>query len=119
LWIFFDIGLFAKSFELSLPRNARKHTNKKRQEKKNRMVGGWVWDLANARGGPLIFFDGPSCLSLSLCLCVEIFWGFFWKCFSGIFELLRQKNGQKRDKNAKGQMTGKQTIPLNLFVKGF
>jgi hypothetical protein len=23
------------------------------------MVGGWVWDLANARGGPSIFFGRP------------------------------------------------------------
>jgi hypothetical protein len=23
-------------------------------------VGGWVWDLANERGGPSICFGGPS-----------------------------------------------------------
>jgi hypothetical protein len=39
-----------------LPRNAQKRTLKKSQEKKSRMVGGWVWDLANVRGGPSIFF---------------------------------------------------------------
>jgi hypothetical protein len=29
-------------FELPLPRNAQKRTKKKSQEKKSRMVGGWV-----------------------------------------------------------------------------
>jgi hypothetical protein len=34
-------------FELPFPRNAQKR--KKKPRKKNRLVGGWVWDLANAR----------------------------------------------------------------------
>jgi hypothetical protein len=28
------------------------------------MVGGWVWDLVNVRGGPSIFFAGPSLSSV-------------------------------------------------------
>jgi hypothetical protein len=48
---------FCGVFELPLPRNAQKRT-KKNQEKK--LDGGWVWDLANARGGPSIVFAGPS-----------------------------------------------------------
>jgi hypothetical protein len=48
-------------FELPLRRNAQKRTKKKSQEKKSRMVGGWVWDLANVRGGSVDFiFAGPS-----------------------------------------------------------
>jgi hypothetical protein len=46
-------------FELPLPRNAQKRTKKKAKKKKGRMVGGWVWNLANVRGGPSIFFAGP------------------------------------------------------------
>jgi hypothetical protein len=46
-------------FELPLPRNAQKRTKKKVKEKKSWMVGGWVWDLANVRGGPLILFCRP------------------------------------------------------------
>jgi hypothetical protein len=52
-------------FELSLPRNAQKRSKKKSQEKKSWMVGGWVWDLANVRGGSVDFvlpaprFNGP------------------------------------------------------------
>jgi hypothetical protein len=39
---------------------AQKRTKKKRQGKKSRLVGGWVWDLANTRGGgPSIFFCRP------------------------------------------------------------
>jgi hypothetical protein len=38
-------------FELPLPTNAQKLTEKKNQGKKSRIVVGWVWDLANARGG--------------------------------------------------------------------
>jgi hypothetical protein len=44
---------------LPLPRNAPK----KSQEKKSRVVDGWVWDLANVRGGPsifVLFFVDPS-----------------------------------------------------------
>jgi hypothetical protein len=52
-------------FELPLPRNAQKRTKKKSQEKKSRMVGGWVGDLVNVRGGPSIFFGGPSIV----CVC--------------------------------------------------
>jgi hypothetical protein len=42
-------------FELPLPtwpRNAQKRTKTKSQEKKSRMVGGWVGDLVNVWGGP-------------------------------------------------------------------
>ena len=45
-------------FELPLPRNAQKRAIKKSQEKKSRMVGRWVWDLANVKctGGSVGFF---------------------------------------------------------------
>jgi hypothetical protein len=55
--IYFQIDLFIRFileivliffggiFELSLPRNVQKR----------RQVGGWVWDLANARGGSIDF----------------------------------------------------------------
>jgi hypothetical protein len=49
-------------FELPLPRNAQKRTKKKKSRNKSRMVGGWVWDLANARGGPSILFWRPLVL---------------------------------------------------------
>ena len=56
----FDMDFLQKYFygvfELPLSRNAQKRTKKKSQEKKSRMVGGWVWDLANARGGVRRFF---------------------------------------------------------------
>jgi hypothetical protein len=62
LGIFFDTDFLPKYFygvfELPLLRNAQKRTKKKSQEKKSRMVGGWVRDLANVRGGPSIFFFG-------------------------------------------------------------
>jgi hypothetical protein len=55
----FDMEFLQKHFygvfELPLPRNARKRTPKK-TKKKSRLVGGWVWDLANARGGPSVLF---------------------------------------------------------------
>jgi hypothetical protein len=62
LWIFlgkvFDMGLFAKIYLmvfLNSPyretRNAQKRTKKKGQGEK-KSAGGWVWDLANARGCP-------------------------------------------------------------------
>jgi hypothetical protein len=60
----FDMDFLQKYFygafelPLPLPRNAQKRTLKKNQEKK-RMVGGWVWDLANVRAGPSIFFCRP------------------------------------------------------------
>jgi hypothetical protein len=42
-------------------RETRKNELKKNKEKKvGRWVGGWVWDLAHVRGGPSIFFAGPS-----------------------------------------------------------
>jgi hypothetical protein len=44
-------NVFCSVFELPSLRNAQKRTRKK-----SRMVGGWVWDLANARGGPSTFF---------------------------------------------------------------
>jgi hypothetical protein len=48
-------------FELPLPRNAQKRTQKKSQEKKVGGVGGWVWDLVKARGLSVeLFFGGPS-----------------------------------------------------------
>jgi hypothetical protein len=39
-------------------KNAQKRTKTKTKakRKKSRVVGGWVWDLANARGGPSNFF---------------------------------------------------------------
>jgi hypothetical protein len=40
-------------FELSLPKNARKRTKKK-------SAGGWVWDIANVRGGPSNLFLATS-----------------------------------------------------------
>jgi hypothetical protein len=46
------------------------------------MVGGWVWDLANVRGGPSIFFGGPSVcvggLSPRTLCAVGCFYIFFW-----------------------------------------
>jgi hypothetical protein len=62
----FDTDFLPKCgvFELPLPKNAKKRTQKN-QGKKNRMVGGWwaagggwVRDLANVRGGPSICFEG-------------------------------------------------------------
>jgi hypothetical protein len=46
-------------FELPLPRNARKRTKTKCQGKKSRLVGGWVWSLANVRGVRRFFFGRP------------------------------------------------------------
>jgi hypothetical protein len=40
-------------------RETPKNVLKKRQEKKCQMVGGWVWDLANARGVRRFFFCRP------------------------------------------------------------
>jgi hypothetical protein len=39
----FDMGLFTKILFVVLL-NAQKPTKNKRQEKKSRLVGGWVWD---------------------------------------------------------------------------
>jgi hypothetical protein len=50
---------FCGVFELPLPRDAKKRTKKKVKGKKVGPVGGWVWDLANVRGGPSIFFGRP------------------------------------------------------------
>jgi hypothetical protein len=59
----FDMDFLQKYFngvfELPLPRNTKKRTKKKVKKKKSRMVGGWVEDLANVRGGPSIFFCRP------------------------------------------------------------
>ena len=56
----FDMDFLQKYFygvfELPLPRNAQKRTKKKIKKKTSRMVGGWVGDLVNVRGGPSIFF---------------------------------------------------------------
>jgi hypothetical protein len=40
-------------------RKTLKNVLTKKQGEKNRLVGGWVWDLANARGGPSIIFWRP------------------------------------------------------------
>jgi hypothetical protein len=50
-------------FELPLPRNAKKRINFFK-EFCFRMAAGWVWDLADVRGGPSIVFAGPSPRSL-------------------------------------------------------
>jgi hypothetical protein len=43
-------------FELPLLAEKRlKNALKKMSRKKSRLLGGWVWDLANARGGPADF----------------------------------------------------------------
>jgi hypothetical protein len=47
------------------------------------MVGGWVWDLANVRGGPSIFFCRPLV---------------FRFVFYGFFTLPSPRSAQKRDK---------------------
>jgi hypothetical protein len=68
----FDMDFLQKCFygvfELPLPRNAQKRTKKKVKKKKSRMVGGWVGDSVNVRGGPSIFFLAaprywPMCFS--------------------------------------------------------
>jgi hypothetical protein len=65
----FDMDFLQKYFygvfELPLPRNAQKRTKKQSQEKKVGGVGGWVWDLLKARGGPSIFFLAAPRLSFS------------------------------------------------------
>jgi hypothetical protein len=48
---------FAQIFDRE-PRNARKFIG---CIEKSRQVGGWVWDLANLRGGSVDFFL-PACL---------------------------------------------------------
>jgi hypothetical protein len=63
--------IFCKSFwaflgEGQLVRGVQKHhkkvsTNNKQKPGPWPFFGGWVWDLANARGGPSIFWGGPSC----------------------------------------------------------
>jgi hypothetical protein len=40
-------------------RETPKNAPKKKSRKKSRMVGGWVWDSADVRGGPSIFFCRP------------------------------------------------------------
>jgi hypothetical protein len=55
------LGRFRK-FSNSPTRETFKNVQKKVSQEKNcRMVGGWVWDLANVRGGSVDFvFAGPS-----------------------------------------------------------
>jgi hypothetical protein len=53
---------FCAVFELTLLRNAQKRTKTKPRGEKSRLVGGWVWDLANARGVRRFVFAGPSYL---------------------------------------------------------
>jgi hypothetical protein len=47
------------------------------------MVGGWVWDLVNVRGGPSICFlpappRGPSVAKDEVVLSKRQFWQFHW-----------------------------------------
>jgi hypothetical protein len=45
---------------------------------------------------------------------------FFWKYTFGVFELLVQRNGQKRDKKSKESTARKQvSFALHFFVKSF
>jgi hypothetical protein len=47
-----------------------------------------------------------------------LFWSFF-EVFYGVFELLMQGNGQKRDKkNRRGEMTGRKKSPHFFCRKG-
>jgi hypothetical protein len=56
-------NIFFMVFLNSPYRETPKNVLKKSQEKKiGWWVGGWVWDLANIRGGPSIFLAGPSSL---------------------------------------------------------
>jgi hypothetical protein len=57
--LFIDMDFCKNTFVVFLNspcRETSKNVLKTNQEKKTRMVGGWVWDLANVRGGPSIFF---------------------------------------------------------------
>jgi hypothetical protein len=60
IWKYFSTWTFCKNifmvFLNSPCREAPKNVLKKKPGKKSRVVGGWVWDLANVRGGPSIFF---------------------------------------------------------------
>jgi hypothetical protein len=67
-------------FELPLPRNALKRTNKL-QGGKSRLVGGWVRDPANVRGGPSIFFASPSPEKNGAGLRTGSARGVDWRCF--------------------------------------
>jgi hypothetical protein len=50
---------------------------------------------------------------------IEIFWSDFRKYFGGVFELLMQRNGQKRDKQkSKEKTTGKFFPPLSFNFNG-
>jgi hypothetical protein len=40
-------------------RKALENVPKKKSRKRNQLVGGWLWDLANVRGGPSICFRQP------------------------------------------------------------
>jgi hypothetical protein len=65
---FFGMDFLQKYFMVFLnspcretPKNVLK---KKSRKKKSRMVGGWVGDSVNVRGGPSIFFWRPLALAL-------------------------------------------------------
>jgi hypothetical protein len=68
LEFFFDMEFLQKYLHPALTylqtlRNEKgpKRIKKKAKEKSRQVgAGGWVWDLANTRGGASIFFAGPS-----------------------------------------------------------
>jgi hypothetical protein len=77
--------------------------------------------------------DAPTCLSACISyipiptwlpadLFFLRFWGFFWLCFTnhfrGVFELLVQRNGQKRDKTNQRKQRQGTKIPF-FFCKTF
>jgi hypothetical protein len=56
-------------------RETPKNVLKKKSRKKSRMLGGWVWDSANVRGGPSICFRAAPRPSPSVLFLFSLFFG--------------------------------------------
>jgi hypothetical protein len=63
-------------------KNGPKRTKKSRGKKSPdvRLVGGWVWELANARAGPSFFWPAPRYLRPGLLLISLDFLGYSLYC---------------------------------------